>query len=247
VFENIERPTGRRQRCIAVSAAIPVGALPARWSAPTGAVLLGPVAGEVGDDWALLARAATGRPSGRRHVALGWQGLLREMRAGADVRRRPPEPSDLLRAATLVAASRNDFEPGTSPESLVTLLAPGSTLVLTEGAAGGAVFERELHDGRMIEMAYLANPSDEEVDPTGAGDVFLAAMLACRIEPSLAAEPDEVSRFAAAAATLAIEAPGLLGIPALEAVRRRMSRAPSRASRRPSADSSLTRGRPSQA
>jgi sugar/nucleoside kinase (ribokinase family) len=247
VFENIERPEGRRQRCIAVSAAIPVGAVPPRWSGGIDGVLIGSVAGELGDDWAALAIERTARPPRPREIALGWQGLLRELRAGEDVRRRRPEPSGLLRAATLVAASRNDFAPGTTAESLLPLLAPDATLVLTEGAAGGAVFERERHAGRTIERAYLANPSDDEVDPTGAGDVFLAAMLACRLEPSLASGPDDVDRFAAAAATLAIEAPGLLGIPDLDAVRRRMTRVPSRASRRPSAASSLGRGRPSQA
>jgi sugar/nucleoside kinase (ribokinase family) len=248
VFENIERPEGRRQRCIAVSARVPVSAVPARWSAGSiDGMLMGPVAGELGDDWAALAAEPSGGPARPREIALGWQGLLRELHAGEDVRRRPPEPSGLLRAATLVAASRNDFAPGTSAESLLPLLAPDGTLVLTEGASGGAVFDRERHAGRTIERAYLANPSDDEVDPTGAGDVFLAAMLACRLEPSLASDVDEVERFAAAAATLAIEAPGLLGIPDLDAVRRRMTRVPSRASRRPSPASSLTRGRPSQA
>lgn len=246
VFENIERPEGRRQRCIAVSAAIPVAALPARWLGASDGVIIGPVAGELGDDWATLATPRSGRSMRPREIALGWQGLLRELSAGEDVRRRPPRQSGLLRAATLVAASRNDFLPGTTAASLLPLLAPDATLVLTEGAAGGAVFEREERPGRSIERAYLANPSDGEVDPTGAGDVFLAAMLACRLMPSLASDPDEVDRFAATAATLAIEAAGLLGIPDVDAVRRRMTRVPSRASRRPSAASSLTSGRPSQ-
>jgi sugar/nucleoside kinase (ribokinase family) len=247
VFENIERPGGRRQRCIAVSGKIPVGGVPARWPGHLDALLLAPVAGELDDDWASFATRHTAREGRRGEVGLGWQGLLRDLRAGADVRRRAPEPSPLLRAATIVGASRNDFGPGTEAASLVSLLAPGATLVLTEGAAGGVVMERKPNGRGIVERAYLANPSSNTVDPTGAGDVFLAAMLACRLDPSLAADPDAVGRFAAATAALTIEAPGLLGIPGLDAVRRRMTRAPSRASRRPSATSRRGSGRPSQA
>lgn len=247
VFENIERAGGRRQRCLAVSDTIPVRAVPARWHGQLDAVLLAPVAGELRDEWAAFATERTARPGRRGEVGLGWQGLLRVLRAGADVRRRAPKPSPLLDAATLVGASRNDFGPGTQVESLLALLTPGAALVLTEGAAGGVVVEREPNRGGIVERAYSANPSFDTVDPTGAGDVFLAAMLACRLQPSLGADPDAAGRFAAATAALAIEAPGLLGIPGPDAVRRRMTRAPSRASRRPNADSSLTRGRPSQA
>ena len=98
---------------------------------------------------------------------------------------------------------------------------------------------------------YPAIPSGPIVDPTGAGDVFLAAWLAATINPAIA-DPDDALTFAAAAASLTIEGPGLLGVPDLAAVRARaerarMTRAPRRASRRPSAVSSRGRGRPSQA
>jgi sugar/nucleoside kinase (ribokinase family) len=247
VFENIERPAGRHQRSLAASSTIPVAGLPARWSGPLDGVLLATVAGELKDAWASLATERTASVAGRRQIGLGWQGLLRDMSVGDDVRRRAPEASELLGAASLVAASRNDFEPGTDTASLVSLLGRGATLVLTEGAAGGVVVERAGDGVRIVERPYLANPSDATVDPTGAGDVFLAAMLACRLQPSLSSEPDDVAEFAAAAAALTIEAPGLLGVPDVDAVRRRITRAPSRASRRPSTVSSLTRGRPSQA
>jgi sugar/nucleoside kinase (ribokinase family) len=127
------------------------------------------------------------------------------------------------------------------------LLAPDATLVLTDGASGGAVIDRQQIDGRLTKRAYGAFPSDDPVDPTGAGDVFLAVMLACRIEPSLASGTDETTRFAAAAATLTIEALGLRGVPDLAAVRDRMRLAPSLASRRSRAASSRGIGRPSQA
>jgi sugar/nucleoside kinase (ribokinase family) len=90
---------------------------------------------------------------------------------------------------------------------------------------------------------YPAIPSDRTIDATGAGDVFLAGMLAARLQPSLG-DPMTV---AAAVASLSIEGLGLAGVPDLAAVRRRMTRPPSLASRRPSASSRRETGRPSQA
>ena len=49
----------------------------------------------------------------------------------------------------------------------------------------------------------------EEVDPTGAGDVFAAAFL---VHYSEAADVGEATRFASAAAALAVEAQGIEGI-----------------------------------
>jgi sugar/nucleoside kinase (ribokinase family) len=175
-------------------------------------------------------------------VALGWQGLLRELVAGSDVVRRPPSRGPLVEAARLVGASRDDFALGTTASALARLLGPATTFALTEGAAGGRIL-RATPAGRVLGRRYPAIPSDRIVDPTGAGDVFLAALLAARLQPSLG----DATRLAAAAGSLAVEGPGLDGVPDLAAVRARMTRAPSRASRRPSAVSSLTSGRPSQA
>src|SRR5512143_480474 len=122
-FENIETEGGRRQRCLAVSDPIPLTALPRSWTSGHDALVLAPVAGELDDTWALLA----GDPDGPT-VAVGWQGLLRALRAGSDVERVPPTASALLRAAALVVASREDFAPGTRYEHLVPLLGPAATL-----------------------------------------------------------------------------------------------------------------------
>jgi sugar/nucleoside kinase (ribokinase family) len=234
VFENLESRGGRRQRCLATSDTVRLNRLPSHWVDDLDAVLLGPVAGELDDAWSSL-RAPL--------VALGWQGLLRELRAGADVVRLPPRPGALLRAATLVGASRDDFEPGTTATSLLSLLGPEATLALTDGEAGGRLLQARA-DGRPVSARhYPAIPSDRTVDPTGAGDVFLAALLAARLQPSLGG----ASHLAAAAASLAVEAPGLAGVPDLEAVRVRMTRAPSLARRRPSAVSNRASGRPSKA
>lgn len=234
VFENIELPGGRRQRCLSTSDSVLVEALPARWGDGLDAAFLGPVAGELGDPWASVAAPV---------VALGWQGLLRELRAGADVARRSPAQSAILTAASLVGASRDDFAAGTTAPSLAALLGPRTTLLLTEGDAGGRVLRTDEAGRPGATRRYPAIPSDRTVDPTGAGDVFLAALLAARLQRSLA----PAMLVAAAAGSLAVEGLGLAGVPDLPAVRARMTRVPSRASRRPSDVSSLASGRPSQA
>jgi sugar/nucleoside kinase (ribokinase family) len=82
VFDNIETPQGRRQVAHAASDALPPGALPEAWR-QAGAWLLSPVAGELPESWADV-------PPPEAFVALGWQGLLRDVRAGAPVA--PLEP-----------------------------------------------------------------------------------------------------------------------------------------------------------
>jgi sugar/nucleoside kinase (ribokinase family) len=226
---------------------IPLTALPRPWAWGFGALLLAPVAAEIGDEWATLATEHS-----RPLVALGWQGLLRRLAAGEVIRPRPPEASPLTRAAGLAVVSREDVPPGTRPESMLGLLAPEASLVWTEGETGGLLVRGGPDAGSSIALRYPAMPSATVVDPTGAGDVFLAALLACRLKPSLIGRgggprlPNEL-RFAAAAASLAVEAPGVGGVPDLNAVRRRLTRLPSRASRRPSADSRPGSGRPSDA
>jgi sugar/nucleoside kinase (ribokinase family) len=71
-------------------------------------------------------------------------------------------------------------------------------------------------------------PSHAVVDPTGAGDVFLAALAAARIAPRLVG--GRIGQgfdllLAAAAASLVLEGPGMLGVPTRDAVRIRMAAA----------------------
>lgn len=221
---------------------LPLTALPRRWTSGLDGLLLAPVADETGHEWAGLASEEHGPV-----VALGWQGLLRVLGAGELVRPRPPVATPVVRAAHLVVASREDVLTGTAPETLALLLRPGATLVWTEGVAGGLVLRGGEAGATGPARRYPAIPSERVVDPTGAGDVFLAAMLATMLQPGLVDGLDDPTTFAAAAASLVVEGPGLEAVPDLAAVRRRAARAPSLASRRPSDDSSRGSGRPSQA
>ncbi len=218
-FRNDETRSGRVQACVATGQAIPVIALTAGWLRATAWSIV-PVAAEIGEEWAPVV-------PGHALVAIGWQGWLRELVAGTMVARRPPAPSALLRRADLVGVSRHDLSPGTHPHNLRPLLKPGVSLALTDGERGGQLV-RTNGDGADEAWRYAAIAPDAEVDPTGAGDVFLAALLASIVRPSIVPEgerdPGLEVAFAAAAASLVIERQGLLGVPDLAGVQGRCRR-----------------------
>jgi sugar/nucleoside kinase (ribokinase family) len=219
VFDNVETPEGRIQIGHERADSIPVDALPAPWrSAP--AWILAAVADELPPAWADV-------PGEGALVAAGWQGLLRDVVAGERVRRRPPGPSPIVARADLVGVSRDDLGPEAPVDDLVRYLHPGATLVLTQGDHGGLVMTAG-RDGSSAMHHYPAIRSTAIVDPTGAGDVFLAALLAARAEPRLVG--GRLDRhydllLAAAVASLVLEGRGLLGVPDRAAVRRRMTAA----------------------
>lgn len=232
VFDNV------RHQYLASADRISLASLPGHWASGLDGLLIAPVADEVDEAWAELAAPI---------VAVGWQGLLRDLVPGRTIARRPPAPSLLLRAASLVGASREDLAPETDPADLLELLGPGATLAVTDRERGGTLVRRADGGDATLERRYPAITSDGTVDPTGAGDVFLAAMLGTMLQPALLEGVDDPTTLAAAAASLTIEAPGLLGVPGLAEVRRRAARAPRRARRTPSAASSRGNGRPSHA
>ena len=233
VFEIVETAAGRRLRCHSTSDAISISSVPRAWLSRGIPVFLGPIAGELGAEWTAV---------GGDELALGWQGLLRRLRPGEDVAAAPPTPHPLLEPATLVGVSREDLSGDQGMDDLAGFLRPGATLVRTDGSLGGELASIG-GDGTVMSRRYTAVPSDRIIDTTGAGDVFLAAMLAARIDPTLG---DEVV-VAAAAASLVVEAPGVEGVPTRAALLERARLAESRASRWASEDSSLASGRPNQA
>jgi sugar/nucleoside kinase (ribokinase family) len=216
VFVNIERPEGRRQESRDRSDPVPVAAIPPEWLT-TGGWILAPVAAELPPAWADL-------PATDAFVAVGWQGLLRELVPGAAVRHLRPRPDPIIARADLVGLSRDDVDRDVVVDALYDLLRPGASLVVTQGDRGGIVARSEL--GELGFRHYPAVLSHRSVDPTGAGDVFLAALAAARIEPRLVGGRIEGGfdlLLAAAAASLVLEDQGLLGVPSREAVRARIS------------------------
>lgn len=217
IFENIERPEGRLQICGQPSDRVSVPALPAEWLAAPG-WLFAPVADEVGDEWATV-------PPADAVVGLGWQGLLRILEPGRPVRHRAPRPSRLVVRADLVGLSHHDVDPGTTIDALLGMLRPRARLLMTDGAAGGIVWQRS-PDGRPRGRSYPAIAPERVVDPTGAGDTFLAAYFATLLTVDFTPMRRRGGdlRFAAAAGSLAVEDRGLAGVPDLAAVIRRARR-----------------------
>jgi sugar/nucleoside kinase (ribokinase family) len=215
VFANIERPGGRLQLCHGRSDPVPVTAVPPAWVSAPGWILA-PVAAEIPEAWAEV-------PAADAIVALGWQGLLRELVPGEPVRHRRPRSDPVLTRADIVGVSRDDVDPSLELTDLYGFLRPGATLAITRGDHGGLVIDG-IEAGRLRLRHYPAVPSESIVDPTGAGDVFLAALAATRIEPRLVGGRIGQGMdllVAASAASLVLEGPGLTGIPTRDQVRRR--------------------------
>jgi 1D-myo-inositol 3-kinase len=224
VFENLETPAGRWQVCHDTSEPLPVAPLPPAWrGAP--AFLFAPVGGELGPEWADV-------PSPGARVALGWQGLLRHLVAGQPTGRLAPTSGPVQRRADLAAVSREDLPaPGADgalhADSLDRLLdRPGQALAVTAGRAGG-LFLRRTREGALEAVAWPGLAAGREVDPTGAGDVFLAALLAADLALGRDGRNERRAlQFAAAAASLSVEGVGLSAVPDLARIRRRLLEPP---------------------
>jgi sugar/nucleoside kinase (ribokinase family) len=226
IYHNLETPTGRVQTCVQPGVPLPIPTLPAAWLAAPGWSVV-PVAGEIDDSWAEVVPE-------RAHVAVAWQGLLRDLRAGERVRHRPPRPSPILERADLIGVSRHDVAPDIPLRALWSLLRPGADLLITQGDQGGLLL-RLGTDGPDAIVRYRSPASDAETDPTGAGDTYLAALHASGLratDGTVVAGPERRDairdsldlRFAAAAGSLVVEDWGLAGVPGLAAVEARLDR-----------------------
>ncbi len=217
VFTNTSTPSGRVQICATPGMPIRLEALPPEWRDASVWCFL-PVAGELEESWAAV-------PAGAAEVVIGWQGMLRNLPRGGVVSAAPPLRSALLDRAALVSLSREDFGAATLVSSLLALLGRPATLVVTEAADGGIRIEVDSL-GQARTRRYPAVASEAVVDPTGAGDAFLAGLIAARLGHPLAGSGRRGSdlRLAAAIGSLVVEQPGLLGVPDLDAVARRLRR-----------------------
>ncbi len=151
-----------------------------------------------------------------------WAGrgccAISEPTAGWNGRRRRHRLS--LRRAGLACASVDDLPPGFDVAEL-RRLASAATIVVTAGAQGGLV----LQGAGLNRYAALAAGGVE--DPTGAGDVFMAALMVAWLTSGELATPRSL-RFAAAAGSLVVEGVGLAGVATRAEVESRMGARPPR-------------------
>jgi sugar/nucleoside kinase (ribokinase family) len=216
IFENVETPTGRVQSAFQRSAPLPPETLPPEWRAAP-RWLFAPVAAELPDAWAAAV------PSSAR-VALGWQGLLRELVPGEPVRHVSPAESAIVRRSELIVVGADDLPGGVDLSGLGGLLTPDTTLVLTRGAAGGIVFRSE--PGGLRPVRRFPAIHSKPRDPTGAGDIFLASLMTAvfaSAAPAGSGVDVEALRFAATVAAISVEGLGLNAVPEPSAIRRRLA------------------------
>jgi 1D-myo-inositol 3-kinase len=186
-FENAYDPDGRRtQRAVAFAPPLEPSALPAAWR-DADALLLAPVLGEVDlRAWAGAVRA--------RAVAVGVQGWVRAVGPGGAVLqpRWGFDPADLAGVGAAVVGEDDLRGQG---DLVARLAAAVPLVVLTRGARGCEVVVR----GRTVRVGV--HPA-REVDPTGAGDAFAAALV---LGLARGLPPVEAARLGAAAASVIVE------------------------------------------
>jgi sugar/nucleoside kinase (ribokinase family) len=198
VFNNRRTPTGRQQFALAASDQLPVKALPQTWRAPE-AALLAPVAGELSEDWSTAFAPAT-------FVTLAAQGLLRRLHPGEEVVRLAFEHGPIIHRADAVALSREDVVAGAPP--LREWTRPGQQVLITHGKRGSLALKRT--DTGLTGHVMPPLPPRKAVDPTGAGDTFVAAWLAARM---LVGDGWRAQAVAATMSSLAVMSSSLADMP----------------------------------
>lgn len=205
-FENIYSAAGRTQHLRGLAAPLTIDANPPTWrEAPI--VLLAPLAQEVD---ANLVRAFP-----RSLLGATPQGWLRTWDAAGAVTPTPlTEAETLLPHVLALILSREDVQP--PAEEVIGQWSRVASLVVETAGAEGAYLWRSGERSELF-ASYPAN----EVDPTGAGDVFATAFL-CELHAT--GDAAHAVDFANQVAACSVEAPGGEGIPTREMLAARWNR-----------------------
>ncbi len=192
-FENIYTPQGRIQKLHHQALPIPFEAVPAVWR-KSPIVHLGPVIHEI--DPAIASGLAASV------LGITPQGWMRQWDQAGHVSAQKWASADTLGPlAGAVAISREDV---LGDEEVIEGLAHHTrVLAVTEGPAGSVLYWND--DRRRFRA-----PQTTEVDGTGAGDIYAAALF-FRLYPTR--DPWEAARFATRLASYSVGRVGLDGIP----------------------------------
>jgi hypothetical protein len=134
----------------------------------------------------------------RHLLAAGLQGWLRSFGPDGTAAPRPLGDVSAFARCGLVCCSSEDLA-GLDAETLMLLRATVAQVVVTEGAEGASLYA----GGEGYRLAAL--PVDSLVDPTGAGDVFLAVLA---IKLASGSSFLEAAAWATCAGALTVTAPG---------------------------------------
>ncbi len=149
-------------------------------------------------------------------VGAAVQGWLRRWDDYGRITEEAGPPAGLAIGYRLLAGSVREFagQEGSGEYEMARWAGYADAVGITDGAAGSRIHA----DGRETSIpAYRAN----EIDPTGAGDIWAAACLLRLVETG---DPVESARFANAAGSVSIEREGLFGAPGRSEIESRMAR-----------------------
>lgn len=192
-FHNIYHAGHREQFIRALADAIQPEDIPAVWDG-TPIVHLGPLARELDARFAKLFPKA--------HVGVTPQGWLRQWDETGRVRLRLwDEAPDILPHVDVLVLSEEDLNGDAALMDEYIRLT--HIAIMTQGPRGCMVYV----DGKGTQIPGFPV---QEVDPTGAGDVFAAAFL-IRLEETH--DPIQAARFANATASFCVQGPGVTTIP----------------------------------
>jgi sugar/nucleoside kinase (ribokinase family) len=212
IFANQYKDGFRTQYLYARAEQLQLTDVPDSWrSIPI--VLFGPLAQEIMPEFVTLFPRHPGAI-----IAATPQGWLRRWDADGRVSPTPWQTANqILPLLDVLILSHDDllpFSDGNRSEADAVLVEWSSRvplLVATDGRHGATLFRQ----GRTQRFpAYPAN----EVDPTGAGDVFAAAFLTSLYKHG---DPERAVDFANCVASFSIEQSDIQGIPTIDMVRQR--------------------------
>jgi len=187
-FENIYTDSGRTQIIHHIASKLTPDMLPKQWREST-LVHLAPLVDEVDYQFASQFPDAT--------VLLTPQGYMRQWGDDGIVHFKRFLDSDVLGAIDMLVLSKQDIQ--AAPELEFEFPKYTEHVVVTDGENGGIYY----HNGEAIPYAPFAV---KENDPTGAGDVFAASLLASL--PLLDNDIQAALKVAARLAALAVTVKG---------------------------------------
>lgn len=197
-FENRYTSQGREQYLRSVAETIHTAAVPKIWQ-QTPLVHLGPIANEVSSDLIGLFTDA--------FIGLTPQGWLRAWNEEGKIRLLDWEiVRDILPLADAVILSLEDLD--NAPQTVPAVAEICQLLVVTDGPNGAWVHFKG-------QRRHLPAPRMEEVDPTGAGDIFAAVFF---INFQRHRDPWEAARLATELASKSVTRTGIESSPSREEV-----------------------------